>query len=90
MNNITKYNLKTTLISVAKLILLYSALAFLIAPQSDGFVWSSINPLEFLEGVVFALGFGLGVPVWLSVIVIGLFSFLLFVAFLWVARKMVK
>ena len=84
MNNITKYNLKTTLISVAKLILLYSA------PQSDGFVWSSINPLEFLEGVVFALGFGLGVPVWLSVIVIGLFSFLLFVVFLWVARKMVK
>lgn len=89
MNNITKYNLKTTLISVAGLILLYSALAFLIAPQS-GFVWSSINPLEFLKGVVFALGFGLGFPVWVSIIVIGLVSFLLFVVFLWVARKVVK
>lgn len=90
MNNITKYNLKTTLISVVGLILLYSALSFLFAPQSDGFLWSSINPLEFLEGVIFALGFGLGVPVWLSVILIGLFSFLLFVVFLWIVRKVVK
>lgn len=90
MNKITKYNLKTAIISVAGLILLYSALAFLIAPQSDGFVWSSINPLEFLEGVVFALGFGLGVPVWLSVIVIELVSFLLFIVFLWIVRKVVK
>lgn len=90
MNKITKYNMKTTLISVAGLILLYSALALLIAPQSDSFVWSSINPLEFLEEVVFALGFGLGVPVWLSVIVIGLVSFLLFVVFLWVTRRIIK
>lgn len=90
MNNITKYNLKTVAISVAGLILLYSVLAFLISPQSDDFVWSTINPLEFLEGIVFALGFGLGFPMWLSVIAIGLFSFVLFVIFLWVARKMIK
>lgn len=90
MNNITKYNLKTVAISVSGLILLYSVLAFLISPQGDDFVWSTINPLEFLEGIVFALGFGLGFPMWLSVIVIGLFSFVLFVIFLWVARKMIK
>lgn len=90
MNNITKYNLKTIAISVAGLVLLLCALSYLMTPQSDGFLWSSINPLEFLEGVVFALGFGLGFPVWLSVIVIGLISFLLFVVFLWIARKVVK
>lgn len=77
-------------ISVAGLILLFCVLSYLIAPQSDGFLWSSINPLEFLEGVVFTLGFGLGLPVWLSVIVIGLVSFLLFVVFLWITRKVVK
>lgn len=77
-------------ISAAGVVLSFCLLSYLIAPQSDGFLWSSINPLEFLEGVAFALGFGLGFPVWLSVIVIGLVSFLWFIVFLWIVRKVVK
>ncbi|MDD3040182.1 hypothetical protein [Bacteroides sp.] len=90
MNNITKYNLKATLISLLCLILVFCVLAYLNAPQSDTFLFSSINPWSFLQGMTFALGFGLGFPIWLSAITIGLFSFLLFVAFLWIARKLIK
>lgn len=82
--------MKTMAISVVGLVLLFCGLSYLIAPQSNGFVWSSISPLGFLEGVVFALVFGLGVPIGLSVIVIGLFSFLLFIVFLWIVRKVMK
>lgn len=85
-----KYNLKATLISLLCLILVFCVLAYLNAPQSDIFLFSSINPWEFLQGVTFALGFGFGFPIWLSVITIGLFSFLLFVAILWVVRKIIK
>lgn len=85
-----RYKLKSILISILALILLYSALSFVNAPSSDVFLWSSINPLEFLEGIVFALGFGLGFPMWISIIVIGLLSFFIYVAFLWVVRKVIK
>lgn len=84
-----KYNLKTMAISVAGLVLLFCILSYLIAPDNECFL-SSINPLGFLEGIIFALGFGLGVPVWLSLIVVGLFSFLLFMVFLWVTRKITR
>ena len=90
MNNITKYNLKTSAVSVLGLVLLLSVLSYLAAPETDGFMWNSVNPIECLRGFVFALGFGLGVPVWLAVIVIAGLLFVAFVAFLWMARKVVK
>lgn len=90
MNNITKYNLKTCAISALGLILLFSGLTYAMAPQTDGFELSSINPFGFAEGFVFALGFGLGVPVWLALVVLGVISFLIFMVFLWIARKVIK
>lgn len=90
MNNITKYNLKTCVISALGLILLFSGLSYAMAPQTDSFILSSVNPFGFVEGFVFALGFGLGVPVWLSLAVLGMISFFIFMVFLWVARKVVK
>lgn len=77
-------------ISVAGLILLLCTLSYLTAPDSDGFTFNSINPLELLEGVVFALGFGLGFPVWLSVAIIGVFLYFIFRMFLWIVKKIVK
>lgn len=82
--------MKTMAISVAGLVLLFCGLSYLNAPQSDTFLFSSVNPWEFIKGAAFALGFGLGFPIWLSIITIGLFSFLLFVAILWIVRKMIK
>lgn len=90
MNNIQKYNLKTCVISVVGLILLFSGLTYVMAPQTDGFELSSINPFGFMEGFVFALGFGLGVPVWLSLVVLGTVSFFIFMVFLWIARRIIK
>ncbi|MGK4028197.1 hypothetical protein [Bacteroides uniformis] len=90
MNNITKYNLKTFAISAIGLILLFCVLTYISAPKTDGFEFSSINPLGFLEGAAFALGFGLGFPLWLSVIVISAVSFLIFMAFLWLCRRYIK
>lgn len=90
MNNITKYNLKTCVISALGLILLFSGLAYAMTPRNDSFELSCINPFEFVEGFVFALGFGLGVPVWLSLVVLGIVSFFIFMVFLWIARKVVK
>lgn len=90
MNRITKYNLKTFAISAIGLILLLCVLTYISAPKTDGFEFSSINPLEFLEGATFALGFGLGFPLWLSVIVISIVSFFIFMMFLWIIRKVIK
>lgn len=90
MNNITKYNLKTLAISAIGLILLFCVLTYISAPKTDGFEFSSINPLGFLEGAAFALGFGLGFSLWLSVIVISAVSFLIFAVFLWITRKVIK
>lgn len=90
MNNITKYNLKSLAIAACGLLLLFSMLSYLVAPGSESFEFNSINPIGFLEGVIFALGFGLGFPVWLSVIAIGLVSLLMLMAFLWIARKVIK
>lgn len=90
MNNITKYNLKTCAISALGLILLFSVLSYMMAPKNDSFELSSINPLEFVEGFLFALGFGFGIPVWLAVVILGMISALIFMAFLWIARKVVK
>jgi hypothetical protein len=90
VNNITKYNLKTLAISAIGLILLFCVLTYISAPKTDGFEFSSINPLGFLEGAAFALGFGLGFPLWLSVIVISAVSFLIFAVFLWITRKVIK
>lgn len=90
MNNITKYNLKTCAISALGLILLFSGLTYAMTPQTDGFELSSINPFGFVEGFVFALGFGFGVPVWLSLVMLGVISAFIFMVFLWIARKVIK
>lgn len=90
MNNITKYNLKTCVISALGLILLFCGLTYVMAPQTDSFKLSSINPFGFVEGFVFALGFGLGVPVWLSLVVLGVFATLIFMVLLWIVRKVIK
>lgn len=90
MNNITKYNLKTCAISALGLILLFSGLTYAMAPQTNSFELSSINPFGFAEGFVFALSFGLGVPVWLSLAVLGVISVFIFMVFLWVVRKVIK
>lgn len=90
MNNITKYNLKTCVISALGLILLFSVLAYAMAPQNDSFELSSINLFEFVEGFVFALGFGLGVPVWLGLVVLVVIWVLIFMLFLWITRKVIK
>ncbi|CDN31791.1 hypothetical protein BN938_1711 [Mucinivorans hirudinis] len=90
MNNITKYNLKTIAISVTGLILLFCVLSFLIAPQSDVFQLESINPLGILEGTAFALSWGLGFPIWISIITIFTISFFIFMVFLWIARRVIK
>lgn len=90
MNNITKYNLKTCAISALGLILLFSGLTYAMAPKTDGFELSSINPFGFAEGFVFVLSFGLGVPVWLALVVLGVILFLIFMVFLWIARKVIK
>lgn len=76
-------------ISVAGLVLLFCALSYLIAPDNERFL-SSINPLRFLEGTIFALGFGLGAPVWLSLIVVGVVSLSLLIVFLWIVRKVIR
>ncbi|WP_229104983.1 hypothetical protein [Bacteroides fragilis] len=90
MNNITKYNLKTCAISALGLILMFCVLSYVVAPQNDGFEFSSINPLGFIEGFLFTLGFGLGMPVWLSVVVLGVISAFIFMVFLWIVRKVIK
>lgn len=90
MNNITKYNLKTFAISAVGLILLFCVLSYVMAPETEGFEFSSINPVGFIEGTIFALGFGLGVPVWISVPVMGIVCFCVWLGFLWIARKIVK
>lgn len=90
MNNITKYNLKTCTISALGLILLFSGLTYAMAPQNDSFELSSINPFEFVEGFVFALGFGLGVPVCLGLVVLVMIWVLIFMLFLWISRKVIK
>ena len=72
--------------SILGLILLFSGLSYAMVPQTDSFELSSMNPFGF----VFALGFGFGVPVWLSSVVLGGVSFFIFMVFLWVARKVVK
>lgn len=77
-------------ISVAGLILLFCVLSYLIASQSESFQLESINPLGILEGTIFALGFGLGFPVWLSILAIAIISFLIFMGFLWIARKFIR
>ena len=73
-----KYNATAVSLSILGVILLYSGLAYAVGPTTTSFELNSINPYSFLEGVVFALGFGLGLPLWLSVVIIGLLSLLLF------------
>lgn len=90
MNNITKYNLKTCAISTVGLILLFCVLSYITAPESEGFEFSSVNPLGFVEGFLFALGFGLGFPLWLSVIALGVISFFIFTVLIWITRKVIK
>lgn len=90
MNNITKYNLKTCTISALGVILLFSGLTYAMAPQTDSFELSSINPFGFAEGFVFALGFGLGVPVWLGLVMLVVIWVLIFMLFLWITRKVIK
>lgn len=90
MNNTTKYNLKPSAAAAVGLVLLLSSLSYLTAPSTDKFELNSINPVSFLEGFVFVLSFGLGVPVWLSVIVTVGLGFLIFMAFLRIARKVIK
>lgn len=89
MNNVTKYNLKACAISALALILLYSGLTYIMAPQTDNFELSSINPFGFVEGFAFALGFGLGFPLWLSLVILAIISALIFMSFLWIVRKVV-
>lgn len=41
--------------------------------DDTNFQWSFLNPMEAIEGIVFTLSFGLGMPSWLSVLsVIGI------------------
>lgn len=68
VNKATKYNISASAISVIILILQFCLLSFLSAPETESFNFSSINPLSFLEGVIFTLSFGLGYPVWLSIL----------------------
>lgn len=49
---------------------LISLLSYGMAPQSDGFQWAFLNPMEAIENIMFLLSFGLGFPVWLSITLI--------------------
>lgn len=75
-------------ISAFGVLLLYSALAWLTAPQTETFRWNSVNPLDFAEGMAFALSFGLGLPVWLAVLATTLLTFLLWMALWRIVRKL--
>ena len=90
MTNIAKFNLKTCAVSAIALILLFSVLSYLMAPETEVFEWSSLNPLEFVEGFVFTLSFGLGLPVWLSAAILVVLSFVVYMTFLCIARKIMR
>lgn len=83
-----RYNATTVSLSLLGVILLYSGLAYVVSPTTVHFEINSINPYSFLEGIVFALGFGLGLPIWLSVVIIGLLSLLLFFGFMRILNRL--
>lgn len=55
------------------MLIIVSCLSYFMYSDDTNFQWSFLNPMEALEGIVFTLSFGLGLPAWLSIIlVIGL------------------
>lgn len=85
-----RYNIKTVSISTVTLIILLCALNWAVSPETGKFELSSIDPTNFLEGFVFLLSFGFGLPVWLSVITVLFILFLLWRLLLYVAGRVFK
>lgn len=46
---------------------LTSLLSYGMAPESEGFHWALLNPMEAIENIMFLLSFGLGFPIWLAI-----------------------
>ncbi len=86
----TKLGFKTIALSIILLVGLLCAFTFIQSPSSESFEWSSINPLEGLAGIAFALSFGLGVPVAISIICILILLFGIWIGLVWLLKKIIK
>lgn len=90
LTNIEKYNIKTVSLSIIVLIVLLSVFTFIQAPSTEYFEWSSVNPLEGIAGIIFALSFGFGVPVAISIICLLVVLFMMWFCLLLLVRKIIK
>lgn len=90
MTNISKYNLKTILLSVLIVILLLMAAGYASAPSTDGFDWNALNPVEAFSALTFVFGFGLGLPDAVAVCMVILLLLLFWAILFWLVRKFVR
>lgn len=90
MDNITRYNLKTILVPALLVVLLLIVLGYAVAPATATFDWNSLNPVEAVGTLAFALGFGVGLPDILAVSLIVLLLFLLWGILFWLVRRDVR
>lgn len=90
MDNITRYNLKTILVPALLVVLLLIVLGYAVAPATATFDWNSLNPVEAVDTLAFALSFGVGLPDILAVSLIVLLLFLLWGILFWLVRRYVR
>ena len=88
MNNITKYNIKTSAVATIAIILLICLFSYASAPQSASF-FDAINPITALAGLAFTLAY-VGASLVISIIVTILIVTVIWFLFLVVARRIFK
>lgn len=88
MNNIERYNIKTSAVATITIILLICLFSYISAPQSDSFL-EAINPMIALAGFTFTLAY-IGVPLILSIIATILLVAGTWFLFLIIARNIIK
>lgn len=68
-------------------LILTSLLSYGMAPENNSFHWSMFNPMEAIEGFLFMLSFGMGLPLWLSFVIVVLLIVLLWSGFYIVLKR---
>ncbi|MFR9620334.1 MAG: hypothetical protein SNH63_03830 [Rikenellaceae bacterium] len=71
------------------LVLCFCSLAYASAPQGDVSFWSAINPLTFLQGLVFALAFGFGLNIFFAYLVTAIIVAMLYMTIRWIVELIV-
>ncbi len=85
-----KQPIKQFSLATCTLLVLLGTLSHATVPCQTCFNWDSFNPRHIIEGFIFVLSFGAGLPVWLSTSALVASLMLLFTLFYLLAQHIVK